>query len=600
MLTLTQTAILLAAAVISVSIFRLLKLSSILGYVTAGLALGPWGLNLIGDIESIMHVAEFGVVLLLFIIGLELQPARLWVMRRAVFGLGLAQVLLCSLLLGGCAFLLGLAPAAAAIVGFALSLSSTPLVLQVLAERGQLKAQHGRSAFGILLFQDLAVMPALAILPLLAPLPGTPAGNGEPWWLALLKILLVIAAVLIGGGRLILRPALRVVARSKLTEVFTAAALLTVIMTALIAQASGLSMSLGAFLAGVLLADSEHRHELEADLEPFKGLLLGLFFICVGMSANLGLLGSHPLRLLALTLGFLLVKLLAVSFLGTLTRHEGASAWRLGFTLPAGGEFAFVLFTLAVRQQLLDRETADLLVLAVTLSMMIGPLLLILQEQVRARWIRPPQAPFDAIDEHGIPVIIAGFGRFGQVVARMLRVKRIRFTALDASQTHVDFVRQFGNKVYYGDASRLDLLRAAGAESAKILVLAIDDVETSVRTAHLLREHFPHLEVFARARNRQHAFALMDAGITYIMRETYVSSLEMAAAVLQALGEPVAATRAAVRKFREHDEQTLTAQHAVKEDETKLRATSREAAQQLEQLFAADEEREEAKLASRS
>src|SRR5216110_1739606 len=530
MISLAETAILLAAAVVAVSLFRFARLSSILGYLAAGLAIGPWGLNLVGDIDRIMQVSEFGIVLLLFIIGLELQPTRLWVMRRLVFGLGAAQVALCAVLLGAGAWALGEPPVAAAVIGFGLSLSSTPLVLQVLAERGQLKTQYGRGAFGILLFQDLAVLPALALLPMLAPSSSTYEASGS-WWITLLKLLAVIVAV-IGGGRLLLRPALRVVARAQVSEVFTAAALLTVIATALLANLAGLSMSLGAFLAGVLLADSEFRHELEADLEPFKGLLLGLFFIAVGMSANLGLLESEPLTLLALTAAFLAVKIIAVTALGQLARQRGDSARRLGFALPAGGEFAFVLFTLAARRRILDGATADLLILAVTLSMMLGPLLLIAHESLTRRWLAPPQQPYDAIEEHEVPVIIAGFGRFGQIVARILRVKGLPFTALDSSQTHVDFVRRFGNKVYYGDASRLDLLRAAGAGSARILVLAIDDVDASIRTAVLAREQFPGVKVFARARNRQHAFALMDAGVREVIRDTYGSSLEMAASVL--------------------------------------------------------------------
>jgi monovalent cation:proton antiporter-2 (CPA2) family protein len=586
MISLAQTAILLAAAVVAVSLFRFARLSSILGYLAAGLVIGPWGLNLVGDIDRIMQVAEFGIVLLLFIIGLELQPTRLWVMRRVVFGLGAAQVALCAVLLAAGAWSLGEPPLAAAVIGFGLSLSSTPLVLQVLAERGQLKTQYGRAAFGILLFQDLAVLPALALLPLLAPLPGTHQ-TGGPWWTGLVKLLAVIAVV-IGGGRLLLRPALRVVARVRVGEVFTAAALLTVIATALLANLVGLSMALGAFLAGVLLADSEFRHELEADLEPFKGLLLGLFFVSVGMSANLGLLKSEPLTVLELTAAFLFVKIVAVTFLGRLARQRGDSARRLGFALPAGGEFAFVLFTLAARQRILDAATADLLVLAVTLSMMLGPVLLIAHESLTRRWLAPPQQPYDAIEDHEVPVIIAGFGRFGQIVARVLRVKGLPFTALDSSQTHVDFVRRFGNKVYYGDASRLDLLRAAGAESARILVLAIDDVDASTRTAVLVREQFPHLKIYARARNRQHAFALMDAGVTAVIRDTYASSLEMAASVLEALGETPAAAREAVRRFRVHDEATLAAQYEVKEDETKFLATTREAAEQLEKLFEAD------------
>ncbi len=586
MISLAQTAVLLAAAVVAVSVFRLLNLSSILGYVAAGLVIGPWGLRLIQNVASISHIAEFGVVLLLFIIGLELQPTRLWVMRRIVFGLGAAQVALCTALLAAAAFALGMPPMPAAVVGFGLSLSSTPLVLQILAERGQLKSQHGRSAFGILLFQDLAVLPALAVLPLISHTSSSQTAD-EALWPILVKLLGVVAVVII-GGRLLLRPALRVVARVRVSEVFTAAALLTVIATALLANVAGLSMSLGAFLAGVLLADSEFRHELEADIEPFKGLLLGLFFIVVGMSANLGLLLSQPLKLLGLTLGLMAIKLLAVALLGRLTSHKGSSAWRLGFTLPAGGEFAFVLFTLAAHQGLLDPETTDLLILAVTLSMMLGPLILVMQDAVASRWLADAPAPFDDFDEQDNQVIIAGFGRMGQIVARILRLRRIPFTALDSNQTHVDFVRRFGNKVYYGDASRLDLLRAAGAETAKIFVLAIDDVDASIRTAELVRAQFPKLKIFARARNRQHAFALMDAGVTNIMRETYLSSLELAGSVLQALGEPQASARSVIKRFRQHDEATLQRQYEVKQDETKFLATSREAAQQLEKLFETD------------
>ncbi len=587
MISIAQTAILLAAAVVAVSLFRFARLSSILGYVVAGLVIGPWGLNLIGDVGRILQVSEFGIVLLLFIIGLELQPTRLWVMRRTVFGLGSAQVALCSLLLGISAWALGAPPLASAVIGFGLSLSSTPLVLQVLAERGQLQTKYGRAAFGILLFQDLAVLPALALLPMLAPSPMTHQAAGS-WWIGLLKLLALIGGVLIVGGRLLLRPALRLVARAQVSEVFTAAALLTVIVTALLANLVGLSMALGAFLAGVLLADSEFRHELEADLEPFKGLLLGLFFVAVGMSANLGLLESEPLTLLALTTGFLFVKIIAVIALATLAGKRGDSARRLAFALPAGGEFAFVLFTLAARDGLLERATSDLLILAVTLSMMLGPLLLIAYEAIHKRWLAPAPPPFDAIEEHDNPVIIAGFGRFGQIVGRILRLKGLAFTALDKSQTHVDFVRRFGNKVYYGDASRLDLLRAAGAERARILVLAIDDVEASTRTAVLVRAQFPRVKIFARARNRQHAFALMDVGVTEIVRETYASSLEMAASVLEALGETPAAARETVRRFRQHDGATLAAQYQVKEDESKFLATTRESAEQLEKLFEAD------------
>jgi monovalent cation:proton antiporter-2 (CPA2) family protein len=586
MISLAQVAILLTAAVVAVSLFRLLKMSSILGFLAAGLVIGPWGLRLITDVSSILHASEFGVVLLLFIIGLELQPTRLWVMRRTVFGLGSVQVVSCSLALGAAAWWLGLAPLTAAVVGFGLSLSSTPLVLQVLAEREQLKTQYGRAAFGILLFQDLAVLPMLAVLPLMSPLSQTTA-SGPPWWLALVKLFAVIAIVTV-GGRLILRPALRVVARIRVTEVFTAAALLTVIATALLVNEVGLSMTLGAFLAGVVLADSEFRHELEADIEPFKGLLLGLFFIAVGMSANVGLLSAEPLHVIEATVGYLAVKIVVVAAVGRLTRHPTLASWRMGFTLPAGGEFAFVLFTLAARQHIMDAHLADFLVLVVTLSMMIGPLILGLHDRVRAALVKADSGPYDTIDERDSRVIIAGFGRVGQIVSRVLRARRINFTALDSSQTHVDFVRRFGNKIYYGDASRLDLLRAAGAESADIFVLAIDDVDASVRTAEMVHSNFPGLKILARARNRQHAFSLMDHGVDYIIRETYGSSLELAEAVLTRLGDAPAAARASVKKFRQHDEKTLVEQYAIKEDEVKFMAAARESAQQLEKLFEAD------------
>jgi glutathione-regulated potassium-efflux system ancillary protein KefC/glutathione-regulated potassium-efflux system protein KefB len=585
MISLAQVAILLTAAVVAVSLFRLAKQSSILGFLAAGLVIGPWGLRLITDVSSILNASEFGVVLLLFIIGLELQPTRLWVMRRTVFGLGSAQVLSCSVILGGAVWGLGLPPMAAAVVGFGLSLSSTPLVLQVLAEREQLKTQYGRAAFGILLFQDLAVLPMLAVLPLMSPLSqATPAGSP---WVALVKLVAVIAIVTV-GGRLVLRPALRVVARIRVTEVFTAAALLVVIATALLVNQVGLSMALGAFLAGVVLADSEFRHELEADIEPFKGLLLGLFFIAVGMSANVGLLSAEPLQVVAATAGFLALKIIVVAAVGRVTRHATLASWRMGFTLPAGGEFAFVLFALAARQRILDAQVADFLVLVVTLSMMIAPLILGLHDRVRHALVSEPGQPFDPIDERDNRVIIAGFGRVGQIVSRVLRARHIKFTALDSSQTHVDFVRRFGNRIYYGDASRLDLLRAAGAESAEIFVLAIDDVDASVRTAELVHAHFPGLKILARARNRQHTFALMDHGVDYIIRETYGSSLELAEAVLTKLGDAPAAARAAVRKFRQHDERTLGEQYAIKEDEVKFLAAARESAQQLEKLFETD------------
>jgi len=578
-----QIAIFLAATVIAVPLFRRFKLSAVLGYLAAGMVIGPWGLGFFEDVESILHFAEFGVVLLLFVIGLELQPSRLWVMRNAVFGAGAAQVVVTTTALAAVIRVLGQPWPVALVIAFALSLSSTALILQVLAERGELTARHGRSAFAILLFQDLAIMPALVLLPMLAD-----AGGAVLDWRAI-ALPLVAAAAVVVAGRYALRPALRIIAATRAQDAFTAAALLVVVGTALLFQSVGLSMALGAFIAGVLLADSEYRHELEADIEPFKGLLLGLFFIAVGMSANLGVLLESPLTVIALTVVYMAAKTVAVFVAARVARHDSPTAWRLSVALAGGGEFAFVLFALAARDGMLSRSTADLLVIVVTLSMVAAPLLIAAADRL-ARRLKPAAAApaYDEIEPEEPRVLIAGFGRFGQIVGRVLRARRIRFTALEVSQAQVDFVRRFGNKLYYGDASRLELLRSAGADQARLLVLAIDDVEASVRTAEVAHRHFPQLRILARARNRQHAFRLMEAGVTEIWRETFASSLEVAEAALVALGTTREAAGSQVRRFRAHDESTLRAQAAVHDDETKLIATARASAEQLESLFEAD------------
>ncbi len=581
---LAQIAIFLAAAVIAIPIFRYFKLGSVLGYLAAGIIIGPACLGLINKIDATQQIAEFGIVLLMFVIGLELQPSRLWVMRRPIFGLGSAQVLVTTLAIGSAAYF-GFDQnwQSALVIGFGLSMSSTALVLQLLAERGQLNSQYGRSAFSILLFQDIAVLPALALLPLLGVAAAKTAGPGG--WLVI-KLFAVLGTVII-GGRYVLRPMLRIVAATQVAEAFTAAGLLVVIGTALLVSQVGLSLPLGAFLAGVLLADSEFRHELEADIEPFKGLLLGLFFISVGMSANFALVREKPLTIIGLILGFMLLKVAALRAIGRLSGLSTAASRGLAFTLPSGGEFAFVLFGLAATLGIMDTEIAELLVLVVTGSMILSPLLLVLHDNL----FKKPDTdgrPFDTPVELYPKVIIAGFGRFGQIVGRILRAKKIAFTALEASQTQVDFLRRFGNQVFYGDASRLELLRAAHAENAEVFVLAIDDVEASVKTAELIRKHFPHLKIFARARNRQHAFRLLDLDVRYTIRETLVSSLEMSEKVLETLGLSKSAAVETVRQFRAHDEATMAKQHAVKDDESKFLQTTRESAEQLLHLFEAD------------
>jgi glutathione-regulated potassium-efflux system ancillary protein KefC/glutathione-regulated potassium-efflux system protein KefB len=587
---LAQIAIFLAAAVIAIPIFRRFKLGSVLGYLTAGIIIGPASLGLVSSVEATQNIAQFGIVLLMFVIGLELQPSRLWVMRKPIFGLGLAQVLVTTLGLGCAAyFAFGQSWQSALVIGFGLSMSSTALVLQLLAERGQLNSQYGRSAFSILLFQDIAVLPALGLLPLLGVAAAKAEGPGG--WLVI-KFIAVLASVII-GGRYVLRPMLRIVAATRVAEAFTAAGLLVVIATALLVGQVGLSLPLGAFLAGVLLADSEFRHELEADIEPFKGLLLGLFFITVGMSANLELVREKPLTIAGLILGFMMAKVAVLRAIGWLSGLSRTAGRGLAFSLPSGGEFAFVLFGLAATLGIMDTEIAELLVLVVTGSMILSPLLLALHDALFKKK-ETDGRPFDTPEELYPKVIIAGFGRFGQIVGRILLAKKIAFTALEANQTQVDFLRRFGNQVFYGDASRLELLRAAHAENAEVFVLAIDDVEASVRTAELIRKHFPHLKIFARARNRQHAFRLMDLDVRYLIRETLVSSLEMSERVLEALGLSKSLALETVRRFRVHDEATMAKQQAVKDDESKFLETTRESAEQLLHLFETDAAQPEA------
>lgn len=583
-----QIAIFLGATVLAIPLFRRLRLSAILGYLAAGVALGPWGLRVVQDPEGVAHIAELGVVLLLFVIGLELQPSRLRALRKTIFGLGFLQVAVTTAVFTALAYAIGLPKNAAFVTGFALSLSSTPMVLQLLAEREQLNTQHGRSAFGILLFQDIAVMPMLAILPLLGT---TAAAQDLSQTLLMAAKGLAVLALLVFGGRYVLRPLLRIVAETKASEAFTAAALLVVIGTALIMNAVGLSMALGAFVAGLLLADSEYRHELEADLEPFKGLLLGLFFMSVGMTANVGLLLEHPGQILGLVAAFMTVKLVLLWLIARVTKHSSESSRGLAVALPQAGEFGFVLFSLAVADGVMDQRLAQTLVIVVTISMILSPLLMSLQTHViEPRLGKARQREFDRIDSTDSRVIIAGFGRVGQIVGRVLRTRKIRFTALEASVSQVDFVRRFGNKVYYGDASRLELLHAAGAAHAEVLVLAIDDVEASVHTTELVRKHYPHLKIMARARNRQHALRLMDLGVRYLIRETYLSSLDLAQHTLETLGLSRAEALESIRRFDAHDQQTLQLQRELHGDEQKLIQSAQQAAKELEQLFEADAE----------
>lgn len=575
----------LVAAVVAVSLSRRWGLGAVLGYLAAGVLIGPYVLNLAPETEATSQLSEFGVILLLFIIGLELSPQRLWLMRKAVFGAGLAQVLLSGALLGAAAMGFGLGWKSALVVGLALALSSTAIGLQILAEHKQLNSPHGRLSFAILLFQDLAAIPILALVPLLgAHVTTTPSQD----LVSVLRIIGVMAAVAV-GGRYLLRPVFRIVASTQIAEVFTATALLVVLGTAWIMDLAGIQMSLGAFVAGVLLADSEFRHEIESQIEPFKGLLLGLFFVTVGVSLDLKLVREEPLQIVAIVAVLLAVKSAVLLAIGGIKRKfDLAETVRLTAVLAGGGEFAFVVLNLEQKRALLDVAQKDLLTVAVTLSMALTPLAVI----AAGRWLAlrksEPAREFDEIVDEHPRVIIAGYGRVGQIVARILRAQRVPFTALESSAEQVDFSRQFGSTIYFGDPSRPELLRAARADQAEVFVLATDDPEANLRTARVVRRLYPHLKIVARARNRQHAFRLMDLNVNDVVRETLLSSLEMSRMVLEDLGLEPAVAAERVEKFRAHDDELLKAQYLVYDDDAALMQGAREAFDDLQRLFEAD------------
>ncbi len=578
--------IFLVAAVVAVPLFRRLGLSAVLGYLAAGVVIGPHVLGLVADVEDTLAVSEFGVVLLLFVIGLELSPARLWVMRRQVFGVGALQVFLTTAALGALLWLLGMGWKAVVILGMGLALSSTAVGLQLLAERKTLTTAHGRTAFAVLLFQDIIAIPLLAAIPLLGV--AKAAEQTVPSLDAVLKAVLAIAVVVI-GGRYVLRYLFRAVARAGMVEVFAAASLGVVIGTAWLMESVGLSMGLGAFLAGVLLADSEFRHELESHIEPFKGLFLGLFFIAVGMNIDLTAIAAQPQRIALGVVALLGIKTLLLFGLGRAVGLDRREALLLGTLLGMGGEFGFVVFSEAFKFGLIDGPLRDTLVAIVGLSMAISPLLLMAATRWPDRPTRSaPEREFDRIDHQHPRVIVAGFGRMGQIVGRMLTAQRIPFTALENSPEQVDFSRRFGNKIYFGDPARPELLRAAHAEHAEAFVLTTDDPEANLRTARLVKRHYPHLKIYARARNRQHAFKLMDLGVDGVVRETFHSSLELGKQVLQAVGVSPEQASERSERFRRHDEALLREQHLVYDDEAALVASAREALAELATLFEAD------------
>ena len=582
---LQESIIYLLAAIISVPISKRLGFGSVLGYLCAGILIGPFGFGFIHEPEHILHFAELGVVFLLFIIGLELKPARLWIMRKMVFGLGTAQVLVSAAVIAALAWLYGLEAQTSVVVGLILALSSTAFVLQMLAEKKQLGSQFGRAAFSILLLQDLAVIPLIAILPLLGARAGLDSGF-DPVEVGMMIGILVL---LIVGGRLALKPILSTVAAAGIPELFTATALLVVIGSALLMDFAGMSMVLGAFIAGMLLADSEYRHQLEADIAPFKGLLLGLFFIAVGMSVNIGLLLDIPGRIMLLVAGLMVSKAVVLI---VLARMFGMCDLRNAFSLAAvmsqGGEFAFVLFALAARERLVPAGVIDELILAVAVSMLLTPFVYLFNERFGAKLGKAEAPQFDDIPEEEHEVIIAGFGRVGQIVGRLLQSINKPFTALEIDSSQVDIVRRYGNSVHFGDAGRPEVLRAAGAAHAKILVLATADMETSLHIAETAKRQFPNLTIIARAHNRRHAHKLMDVGVDKIFRDTLLSSLAMGESVLAKLGFDDSDVRRVSDTFRDADEKLLMEQYAMHESEEKLIQSARDAARELESILEQD------------
>ncbi len=574
----------LAAAVIAVPLAKKLGLGSIIGYLAAGMAIGPWGLGLVTNVQDILHFAEFGVVLMLFLIGLELEPQRLWNLRRPIFGWGSAQLLSCAALLTCTAMAFGIGWPVALVAGLGLALSSTAIALQSINERNLMRTSSGQAGFSILLFQDVAAIPILALLPLLGTLgEGNEAVTHASRAVEALKIIASIGGIIL-GGRLLLRPVLRWIANSGTPEIFTAASLLLVVGIAALMQLVGLSMALGAFLAGVLLAESEYRRELETDIEPFKALLLGLFFIVVGMSIDFGVLWKFPGQMLAILAGFLGLKLLAIYGLAAAMKLPYQERPVFALLLAQGGEFAFVVFQAAAGARVFSPETASLLIGAVALSMLISPLLLVaIDKLLLPRYAKGKKSTLAEISEpQEAPVIIAGFGRYGQIVGRMLLAQGISATVLDHDADMIETIRTFGYRVFYGDATRLDLLRTAGAAHAKILVLSVDDVEQSLKIVDMVQENFPQLQIVARARDVPHWNALRDRGVMRVERELFDSSLRSARTVLELLGQPAPAAQQAAERFRQHNLALFEQMYPHRNNREQFIAVAKQGRMQLE------------------
>ena len=595
-----QAFIYLLAAVVSVPLAKRLGLGSVLGYLLAGVIIGPFCFGFVGrNDHGVMHVAEFGVVMMLFVIGLELRPALLWRMRGPIVGLGSGQVLATAAAGAGLAFLWHQPWPVALAIGFVFAMSSTAIVLQLLNEKNLIKTAGGQASFAVLLFQDIAVIPILAFLPLLATLPASRAADHAPdalagltAWQHTLAVLAAVAAVIL-GGRFLLRPLFRYIADTNLREMFTVTALLLVVGIALLMQKVGLSPALGAFLAGVVLAESEYRTQLETDIEPFKGLLLGLFFISVGAGIDFALIARSSGTVALMVAAVLLVKFAVLLVVSRYSRLEPTQRYLFAFALAQGGEFAFVLCAFATQNGVFTAELANLLVATVALTMAAAPILMTINErfvQPRFASVLPEREP-DEIDERDNPVIVAGVGRFGHIVARLLRLNGFGTTVLDHDGEQVETLGRFGIKSYYGDATRLDLLRTAGAERARLFVLAIDHEEQALQIVDLVHEHFPQLRILARATSRQHAYQLLRRGVQDVYRETFGSAVDLSVDALRVLGLPEERARRAAQLFRQHEDASVRAMaHLDSDDLTSYISIARVHIENLENALRSDRE----------
>ncbi len=594
-----QSMVYLAAAIVFVPLAKKMGLGAVLGYLIAGVIIGPSVMGFIGkEGEDIMHFAEFGVVMMLFLIGMELEPTLLWRLRTSILGLGGLQVLGSAAAIAGLAYWLGQPFNASLALGMILSLSSTAIVLQTLNEKGWMQTAAGQSAFSVLLFQDIAVIPMLAIFPLLASGAGGTAELHEaslrdnlPAWGQTLVVLGAVAAIVI-AGRYLVNPLMRIIARTRVRELFTAMALLMVVAIAVLMNLVGLSSALGAFLGGVVLANSEYRHELESDIEPFKGLLLGLFFIAVGASIDFSLIMEEPWLIFGLVLGLMVIKAVVLMILGKIFKLSTDQNLLFAFALADIGEFAFVLLAFSNQVRLIDERLSAMLTAIVAISMALTPLIMLLYEKViQPRFTRQvprgDERSSDEIHEKN-PVIIAGFGRFGSMTGRFLRANGIKCTILDMDSDRVDALHNLGIKVYYGDASRYDLLVAAGAADAKLLIVATDQYEQTRQIVELAQKYFPHLQLLVRAQQVEDTFELMDQGVLHIYRETVDTSLRMGADALRMLGVRAYHSERAARTFFRQDERTLKGLSAMRDDKKQYLVSMRERIEEMEKLIASD------------